>query len=377
MEDDKINHDKFILLVGAGASRDIGYPTLDDLLKQAMIGFDDIDQLIRATNSAITVNGPKSTNYEQLIGKLKEYSKLSYDLRTDYVLMTVFKQIPNVLEIESKFAQALIKCYRILANLFGPDGVNKNSGAFTFLPDFYKKLAELNTTPSSSSRAHSLHIYTTNYDCSYQVMASNFNNISFMTHISNEDGKFKDGWYNIRVDLTDKGLPEVYIHRLHGCVTWYNIPGDDGSPGNTREKIGSGGGHTKLIYKDNELQNMCIKLNTTELLGKHKIFSGAFEEFYQQLNDIDVLIVWGYSFSDFEVTSQINQALMVRRANPFRIYYIDPYLSDYAVFENIVNTLSKATIKVSPHFRPQQIKWIPSDGRDTLTQMVIERITNI
>jgi hypothetical protein len=204
-------------------------------------------------------------------------------------------------------------------------------------------------------------------------MASNFNDISFMTHISNATGKFREEWNNIRPDLSDVRLPEIFIHRLHGCVTWYNMPADSG---NTFEKLGAGGGEDILVFTDEELQNMCVKVHSTQLLGKYRIFSLAFEEFYQQLNDIDILIVWGYSFHDFEVTNQINQALMVRKRNPFKIYYIDPYLNEFTISQNIINTLGVATVQPSPHFKPEQIKWTPYDGRDTLTARLIEKIEN-
>lgn len=375
MENVKEKKEDFILLVGAGASRDIGYPTLEDLLKQAMLGDDEIDQLIRNTNSILSLRNPSMANFEGLISQLKEYKRIASALRTDYILSALFKSISNVLDIEKKFAEALIKCYRIMAVFYGPGGVNNNAASFTFLREFFKRLAESNTKGVSESSNH-LHVYTTNYDCSYQVMAYNFNDISFMSHISNEDGKYQDGWFNIRKDFEPAYFPEIFIHRLHGCVTWYNTPNEEGILSTIREKMGSGEGKHKTNYSDYELQNMCIKLVTPQPLGKHKVFSGTFDEFNKHLEEITTLIIWGYSFRDFEVVSQINQALIIRKENPFNIFYIDPYLNEYAVHENIINTLGVTTIRKSPDFKPQQINWYPYQGHDKLTEMVIEKIKN-
>ena len=125
-----------------------------------------------------------------------------------------------------------------------------------------KELAGLNAN---------LHVFTTNYDCSYQVLASNCQDISFMSHIGNKHGRFSDNWFSSRTDLDDSELPKVYVHRLHGCVGWFTSDG-----GLTEEVYGSGS--DLEIVDDNKLPTMCLKLVASQLVGTNQVFISAFEE---------------------------------------------------------------------------------------------------
>ena len=206
------------------------------------------------------------------------------------------------------------------------------------------------------------------------MLASNFENISFYTHISNEDdekGVFKENWSNIRKDLDGKSLPKIFIHRLHGCIAWFNNPDKNGGPSDTSEKLGAGG-EDALYITDVELHDMCIKLTESQLMGTNRVFSSAFKEFRQQLRNVNTLLVWGYSFRDLEVTRLINTALFERAENPFKIYYIDPYLTTYAAGQHIRKTLSQVPDQVAGSFNPRKIAWIPEDGIEALTKIIIK-----
>jgi hypothetical protein len=353
------NSVKFIFLAGAGASCDIGYPTLDNLMSQAIIGNDEIADLIRRVRDSINVRKYGTAVFEEMIVKIKDYIRISTLLRNDFVLREEINQISNDIvhgKVEMKFSDALNRCYDILVKSYGPHRININNKEFDSL---FKLFIEIGVKVSA------FHIYTTNYDCTYQVLASNCNGISFMSHINNQNGDFQEmAWYNIRKDLIDKGLPEVYIHRLHGCVAWFNSIEADGGAGCTYEKLGSGGDKEMEISSD-ELSTMCIKLVASQLLGTNRTFASAFDEFSHHLRTINTLIVWGYSFRDLEVTRQINQALYSRE-KPFKIYYIDPFLTEYAAKNNIWKTLRNAPIQISENFEPQQIRWTPLDGRKQL-----------
>jgi hypothetical protein len=361
------NKIKFIFLAGAGASCDLGYPSLDNLMQQAIIGNDEIADLIRRVRDSINVKKFGTAEFEEIIVKIKDYIRISSLLRSDYVLREEIRQISNDIlqgKVEVKFSRALIKCYDILVKSYGPNIINRNSKEFDFLKNLFLAIAK-------SSPA--FHIYTTNYDCTYQVLASNCHDLSFMSHINNQNGDFQEmAWYNIRKDLTDKRLPEIFIHRLHGCVAWYNNCDYDGGTGCTSEKLGSGG-DSEMVVPEEQLSTMCIKLVASQLLGTNRTFASAFDEFSQHLITTKILIVWGYSFRDLEVTRQINQALLSRNT-PFKIYYIDLYLTEYAAKNNILKTLKNAPIQISEHFEPRQIRWTPHDGYEELIKKLLKII---
>lgn len=361
------NKTKFVFLAGAGASSDIGYPTLDDLMLQAVIGNDEIADLIRRVRDSITIRRFGTAVFEEMIVKIKDYIRISSLLRSDYVLKEEINQISSDIingKVEVKFNKSLVKCYDILVKSYGPNVINKNS------KDFYS-LVELLIAIANENKV--IHIYTTNYDCTYQVLASNCNDLSFFTHINNQDGHFQEMvWHNIRKDLVGKLLPEVFVHRLHGCVAWFNKIDVDGGSGYTYEMLGAGGDAQMEILNE-ELSTMCIKLVASQLLGTNRTFASSFDEFSQHLKTINTLVVWGYSFRDLEVTRQINQALFSRNT-PFKIYYVDPFLTEYAAKNNILRTLSNAPIQISEHFNPHQIRWTPNDGYKELANKLINII---
>ena len=368
MENGELHKNDFILLAGAGASCGIGYPTLNGVLKQAVLENDDIADLIRKIHNSIEIGNINTAVFEEIISKIKECINIVHLLRTYPVLRDEIRQIPQDItngNLETKFRKALIRCYKILVKSYGPDIIKTDSNDFNFLAQLYEVLSRKNSR---------LDIYTTNYDCSYQVFASNCNNVSFYSHIHNEKGSFGESWYNSRKDLEQSNLPEIYVHRLHGCVTWFNDKDKEGGSGDTLEKYGSGGGDKEIQISDEELHSMCIKLVASQLTGTNRVFASAFEEFNKHLKDIKILLVWGYSFQDLEVTRLINDALSSRPDNPFKIFYIDPYLTEFGVKENIRKTLRNAPVQESKHFTPIQIDWTPNDGREELIKNIIKII---
>src|SRR6266849_1766463 len=103
-------------------------------------------------------------------------------------------------------------------------------------------------------------------------MASRCNRLSFFSHIDNVKGTFREAaWYPTRHDLAKANNPRIYIHRLHGCVAWFTQE----EPYGIREVYGSGG-DLEIIDED-LLHKMCIKLITTQEIGKNVAFLSAYE----------------------------------------------------------------------------------------------------
>ena len=371
--DRKDSDSKFAVLAGAGSTNGLGYPTFEEyLLFSTMAGNDESGMLIKNTYIELKYKKRKNAVFEAVIGELQGYLEIAHELCTDRVLKEFCQPNQNIIDgkVKSKFNKALLKCYRILMDSYGPKAIDRESSAFKEFPKLLKKAAMEN--------GNSIDIYTTNYDCSYQVLASNNNKISFYSHISNEDaddGLFKDDlWYSARTDLLDEEvLPKIFIHRLHGCITWSKTQDDSNDPGNAREIFGSGDINDPPLT-DDELNKMCIKLIFSLLPGTNRVFRSAFNEFQQHLKKIKTLLVWGYSFRDLEVTRMINEALKSRGNDPFEIHYIDPYLTEARASEYIKNTLGDVPFEQAEHFTPKRVDWIPSDGYKVLTNKILKII---
>ncbi len=366
------SNSKVILLAGAGASAHLQMPTLDDLLKRAIIGNDDIADRIRDTRNSIhsDPNRYRSAVFEELIAKIREYIRIIICLKADHTLRQSLPNLPHEIEngmAEQKWKAALTRCYRVLLEEYGPNRIKTESDGFGFTIQYFKSLAEHNNGD--------LHIYTTNYDCSYQVLASNTDELEFFTHIDNQNGRFRDAWISSRPELSNAGLPQIYVHRLHGCVAWYFDCAEEGnlwSSCGTIEEV-YGAGKELIINEEAYLHNMCIKLIASQLVGTNPVFSSAFDELDTHLKECRTLLVWGYSFRDLEVLRLINQAVSTRR-DILNIAYIDPYLPEGTAIQNIRKTFHSIPIQVSRKLTPRRIEWLPSQGYDKLISATIRTI---
>lgn len=356
---------EIILLVGAGASGYLGLPTLDNLLGNLEASADDASMhLLRQTRASIMgdIHRISVAVFEELIARLKYYLQITETLMRDYTFQGQLGVLnPDVVTgvFARKWKDALTKCYRLLIEEFGPDKIRYDTPEFLTTIKLMAELAKLNSG--------NLHIYTTNYDCSYQVMATRSDELCFFSHIHDERGTFHDGWYPIRPSLVNLPLPSIYIHRLHGCVAWFTRE----EPYEIFEIYGSGGGLE--IANEDLLHKMCIKLVTTQEIGKNVAFLSAYEEFCNHLESARALIIWGSSFRDMEVLRAINNAFAIRKT-PLPIYYINPYKGEVAVAEAIRYTLKPVPVVVSKHFVPKQINWMLPQSGEILIDAVINAV---
>jgi hypothetical protein len=356
---------EIVLLVGAGASGYLGLPTLDTILGNLEASVNDTSMhLIRQTRESIMgdINRISVAVFEELIARLKYYLQITETLMRDYTFHGQLGALnPDVVTgvFARKWKDALTKCYRLLIEDYGPDKIRHDTPEFETTIKLITELAQLNSG--------NLHIYTTNYDCSYQVMASRSNELRFFSHIHNEKGTFHDGWYPIRPSLADSDLPSVYIHRLHGCVAWFTRE----EPYEIFEVYGSGGGLE--IMNEDLLHKMCIKLVTSQEIGKNVAFLSAYEEFCNDLESARALVIWGSSFRDMEVLRAINNAFAIRKT-PLPIYYINPFRGERVVVQTIRDTLKPVPVVVSKHFVPRQINWMYHQTGDVLIDAVIKAV---
>lgn len=357
-----------VLLTGAGASGYLGLPTLNNMLAQSRIFLDDREssRIIRETYNAIQCCQVRQATFEELIARLRDYRSIASRLRTDFLFR---KELGAVLaDVESgaferKWNEALTECYRILLDAYGPKKVDTQSLEFGTTLNLIEELAKLNNSSSKS-----LHLFTTNYDCSLQVLAANAPKLSFITHID-ADGNFDKAWYADG----DKPVPksrkrQVRVHRLHGCIAWFY---DERNLFQIEEACGAA---DDLDVNDPEkLHRMAIKLVTSQLVGTNPAFMLSFEELESRLREARALLIWGYSFRDLEVLRTINMSYQLRET-PLLVYSLNPFLSENNILENIRSTLRDVPVRLHPKFKPRKIDWRPCDGHAALIEKTLKQL---
>src|SRR6185295_18124654 len=243
--------------------------------------------------------------FEELIVRIKHYLAAAHMLRTDYTFRREIGQLPYDVDsgcVERKWKEALTRCYRILLGEYGPNRIDAASKEFLITNKRFGTLAECN--------GGDFNVYTTNYDCSFQVLAANSTNLAFMTHIDSDNGRFTERWHPGNPVVTPE-TRKIYVHRLHGCIGWFNISLAP-DPGSIIKEV-YGAGADLDIQDDDFLDLMCIKLLQSQLVGTNPAFASAFDEFCSDLRSVKTLLVWGFSFRDLEVVRAINHSFSERQ----------------------------------------------------------------
>ena len=294
----KLNGD-LVVLIGAGASSYLGLPGLNDLLQNPERGIglkinDPVYTTMYRVWGIVESSRPGQANFEELITRLKTYYQTALLMREDDVFASHLGSVPHSVttrEFESVWWLALTACYRQLLDKFSPQCIDPNTAEFHVSIELLERLIRFNSLQA-------IHVYTTNYDCAPNLMASKAERLAFVSHIDNHSGHFRENWYSVRKDLGNAdGRPLLYLHRLHGCVAWI---ADQNCPFHLREIYGAGG---KLeIAHESDLHKICIKLTSSERIGTNPAFLLAFTEFAEHLRSCGLLLVWGYSFRDVEVS---------------------------------------------------------------------------
>ncbi len=352
-----------VLLIGAGVSNYLGLPSLDGLLQQTILGDDEIANRIKNTRNAIEAytNRAKARS-EELISQLRYYMDVAELLAKDNTFRNELGSLPYSVDngdFRRKWRDALTRCYRIILQGYSPQRINQDSVEFKTILELLGELTVINSGL--------LHVYTTNYDCSFQVLASNCQDLKFLTHINNRTGSFENRWYSTNRALESLDLPSVYVHRFHGCVGWF---ADPRRPYSVEEVYGVGS--NLEIKDDDKLHTMQIKLTSSQSLGTNPAFALAFEEFCEHLKRAKILLVWGYSFRDIEVLRHINQAFS--QQTRLSILYIDPYVDKGQVGQYIRSTMGDAPTPIYLGLEPSRIDWKPPDGHDRLVEKVVESV---
>jgi hypothetical protein len=357
---------RMILLTGAGSSTLVGLKTLKSIvdgIQGVHVPLDNQDpaiELVKETWKVIKGQEGDKATLELLLAKLKLYSQVADIIKSDHVFSDELRvNLPHVVsgQFKLKWENALAYCFRLMIDNYGPHRVQVDCKGFEVLRDMLLLLAQANE--------NTIHLFTTNYDCVVNVLAAKIDNINFFTHINNTTGAFESEWFVVNEDIQKKSNPNVYVHRLHGCVAWFSAMQ---SPYGVHEVFGSG---TSLVIDDqNKLNQMAIKLVADEKIGNIPAFSLAFQEFSRELERCEILLVWGHSFRDLELLRCMISVAANRKKHPYRIKCIDPYLSKGKAIENIRSTIAGVPAVSSSMLNPEIIEWVTQDGFESLLSTV-------
>jgi hypothetical protein len=356
-------NNKIVLLTGAGFSSIVGLKTLKSIVEAIQVPIDTSNEIVSiVTETWKVLKGQKgdNTTLEDLIAKLKLNIEVAQLITDDFVFREHLQ--PNIAQINSgqfklKWEQSLSYCFRLILDNYGPQKIKITSNGFRFINEALGLLSKKNN--------NSLHVFTTNYDCLMNVLADNNLNLNFYSHIDNENGKFEKEWSVINKKHYDKTKNSIYIHRLHGCIGWFS---DKVSPYGVHEVFGTG---SKLEINDfNKLNQMAIKLTSDEKIGLKPAFSCAFDEFDVLLKKCEILLVWGHSFKDLQVLKSIITSTKNNERNPLRIYFIDPYMANEDIINNIQDTIRGETGVKNNIKSLTRIDWEICDGYQKLYEQI-------
>lgn len=323
---------KIVLLTGAGFSAIVGLKTLKSIVETIQVPLESNNEIVSVvTNTWNVIKGQKgrNTTLEDLIAKLKRNIDVAQMIADDHVFREHLQ--PNIALINNGFfkwrwEQALSYCLRLILDNYGPQRIDADSKNFAFIDKALGLLAEKNDGI--------LPVFTTNYDCLLNVLADKSESLNFYSHINNKDGKYEKKWFSVKDYAINQKSLSVYTYRLHGCIGWFS---DSVSPYGVHEVLGVG--DELEITDDCKLNQMAIKLTSDEKIGLKPAFSHAFDEFDDILMRCENLLVWGHSFKDLQVLKSIMVTIKNKRNKCPNIYYIDPYLTDKDVINNIQDTI--------------------------------------
>ena len=357
---------KIILLTGAGFSSLVGYKTLSAIVNaldgvHLPLNSDSPEiELIRETWKIIKGQKGDKATLEDLLGRLKYYTEVAELIKGDHIFSGELRaNLPHVIsgQFKRKWENALNYCFRLMLENYGPEKAQTNADGYDLIQEVLTMVAK--------SNGGNLHLFTTNYDCGLNVMAANSKTTNFYSHINNKDGAYENKWYLVTESAHRKENPNLYLHRLHGCVGWFFDPR---FPYGIHEIYGSG--QSLSIDDPNKLNQMAIKLVSDEKIGNIPAFSLAFQELSEVIMKCEKILVWGHSFRDREVLRCMITVAEKRKGRSFQIYYVDPYLDEKVARGNIRNTIIEVPGISHNILKPIRINWVVQDGYAMLKEQI-------
>ncbi|MCH7561257.1 MAG: SIR2 family protein [Thaumarchaeota archaeon] len=290
---------KTIFLFGAGASRDAGIPTIQELTSEF------VNDPIGATGIPLTANTNTTKEDITILSKVAEKFRNANDIE---VIMSL------ILRLEDK------KEKELLEGKF-PELKDLDESRLSLIKDLIqsyirKKCEDIKDVEylwplEGMSNNQKLNIFTLNYDATIEIFCEK-------KGIKYTDG-FEPDWNPERFD--DKNM-NLNLFKLHGSLYWFR------TKSNKTIKVPMKGLQASRIkyLTDEEVSEMMIypTLEKNKQLG---VYSWLSQKFKDMLNQSDVCVIMGYSFRDSDIKESIIESLS---SNPnLWLVIANPHASDY------------------------------------------------
>jgi len=276
---------KTIFLLGAGASRDAGIPTIKDMTSEF------VSDPFKANSPLMTTLAPQSTTQVKddvdILEKVTEkfLGKTDLELIMSLILRLEDKKEKDLLEIQfselKRFDEARLQFIKELIQ-----GYIRKKCEDIERVDYLWPLEGM-------SKNQKMNIFTLNYDGTIEIFCEN-------KGIRYTDG-FEPNWNFARFE--DKSN-QINLFKLHGSLYWFR------TKSNKTIKVPMKGLQSSLLkyLTDEEVSEMMIypTLEKNKQLG---VYSWLSQKFKDELNNSKVCVIMGYSFRDGDIKDSIIESL--------------------------------------------------------------------
>ena len=290
---------KTIFLFGAGASRDAGIPTIQELTSEF------VNDPVKATGTLVKFGTTMTKEDITILSQVAEKFLGASDIE---VIMSL------ILRLEDK------KEKELLEGKF-PELKKLGESKLYLIKDLIqgyirKKCEDIKDVEylwplEGMSNNQKLNIFTLNYDATIEIFCEK-------KGIKYTDG-FEPDWNPERFDDENMNLN---LFKLHGSLYWFR------TKSNKTIKVPMKGLQASRIkyLTDEEVSEMMIypTLEKNKQLG---VYSWLSQKFKDMLNQSDVCVIMGYSFRDSDIKESIIESLS---SNPnLWLVIANPHASDY------------------------------------------------
>lgn len=309
---------KIIFLFGAGASRDAGIPTINELTEEF------VGNPAKAVSSFIAFPGDGASKIKTDVEILANVTKKFQDKMDLELMMSLILRISD-----KKEKQLLETTYHELKSI-NNDRIEQIKNLIQMY--IRKKCEDITSVEylwplEGMSKNKKLDIFTLNYDGTVEIFCEE-------RGIKYTDG-FEPDW---NIKRFDDDETEINLYKLHGSLYWFR------TKSNKTIKIPLKGLQTSDVkyLTDEEVSEMMIypTLEKNKQLG---VYSWLSQKFKDELNSTDVCVVIGYSFRDGDIrdsiieslSSNLNLWLIVVGPHASR-YKNEIFSSDYGIASRII-----------------------------------------
>lgn len=325
---------KIVLFTGAGASAPLKIPIMSEIIEflKEKAREENVEDLLLFVVSSLSqlksFNSGKNTwdkindenDLEEIFLFLKKLETTEFLFDNLPTLSTGFSldinDITGFRDLLSKRELLLSICKKIIFEQFGELNPEKKAIATKLYKPLLSLLLKVNN--------NFLPIFTTNYDSSLYDVCKKLNYSIFdgFSRGYNEQHSTWDYMHFPNI-IPQNGNINVLLFQLHGAYNWVRNEATNEITYNPNAK-----------WDNNDL-NVIIYPEKDKFPTKDPFFT-YYDCFRKYLEKAHFLIVIGYSFRDFGITSQIRSAL--RTNNQLRIIIVDPNI-DEKRYESIKSDL--------------------------------------